>query len=62
MPSVDFPIENISPTIIRALLDLVDRIDYVYSNSDNSYKPLNPCVADKVKYIHTLLREARKDD
>ena len=48
MPTVDFPIEKINPTIIRALLDLVDRIDYVYSNSDNSYKPLNPCVSDKV--------------
>ena len=37
-----------------ALLDLVDRLDYVYLKTDGTYGDLDKIVSDKLRYIHKL--------
>lgn len=46
---------KLTQDVCIALMDLVDRIDYVYLNTDGSYGNLARPVSDKVKYIKHLI-------
>lgn len=44
--------------VAHAMLDLIDRINYVYLKTDGTYGNLDSIVSDKVKYIEKLLYES----
>lgn len=58
MAMVNFPRKSVSPKLQDALLDLVDRLDYIYARIDGTYS-CDQLVADKLQYIHKLAKEAR---
>lgn len=53
---------SLSKEVCIALMDMMDRINYVYLKVNGSYGDLSPVVSDKVKYIEKLLyKEMEKE-
>lgn len=56
----DYPTEKVPKEVVQCMLDLVDRINYAYLQTDGMYGDLAYVVSDKVKLIERKLLEAKE--
>ena len=57
----DFPTEKVPKEVVNYMLDLIDRINYAYLQTDGKYGNLAHVVSDKVKLIEKTLWKSMED-
>ena len=62
MAWADYPTEKVPKEVVHCMLDLIDRINYAYLETDGKYGDLAYVVSDKVKLIEKKLWEAKEKE
>lgn len=57
----DFPTEKVPKEVVKYMLDLIDRINYAYLQTDGKYGNLAYVVSDKVKLIEKTLWKSKEE-